>query len=212
LATQTASIDALAALNAEAANLCAADHHQDAIPIFERVLADCQAALGKNHPATLTVAGNLAVTCMAAGWQVLGVRLLTAHLANRANLLGDEDPRTLTARDALAVAHRLAGDIGPALALSIKVTDQRRRILGPTHPDTLTSQMGLALALDAAGDLRRAITLLTTAINDADRAHGPTHTHTIALRECRGAFMMDPGPGLDVHELLTPMTEMDNTV
>ena len=54
--------------------------------------------------------------------------------------------------------------------------------------------MGLALAMVAAADGERAVTLLTAAINDAKQAHGPKHPHTIALLECRGALMMDPGP------------------
>jgi hypothetical protein len=194
LATRDASVDALAALNAEAASMCAADRHQDAITPFEQILVACQATLGKDHVATLTVAGNLAVACVAVGWLDYGIRLLTANLADRARLLGDDDPRTLTARDALAVAHRLAGNVDAALALSMQVADQRQRRLGATHPDTLTSQMGLALALTDAGDVDVAVALLTGAINDAEPAHGPQHTHVIALRECRGAFMMDPGP------------------
>jgi hypothetical protein len=195
LATRDVHIAELAARNAEAARLCAAGRYRDAIARFEGTLVACEAVFGKNHIGTLTVAGNLAVAYVAADMPYYGIKLLTVNLADRARLLGDEDPRTLTARAALAVAHHLAGNDDDALALSTHVTEQRRRRLGPTHPDTLTSQMGLALALAAAGDRERAITLLTTAINAAEQAHGPKHTHTIALRECWGAFMVDPGPG-----------------
>jgi hypothetical protein len=193
LASRSASAEALAALNDDAVALYAAGRHQDAIEPFEQILVACQAAFGRDHIATLTVAGNLAVTCVAVGWLEYGIRLLTANMADRARLLGDENPHTLTARDALAVAHRLAGNVDAALALSMQVADQRRRTLGPVHPDTLASQMGLALALTDAGDGDRAMVLLTATINEAEQAHGPRHPHIVALRECRGAFMMDPG-------------------
>lgn len=193
LATRTVSIEVLAAQNADAARLCAADRYQDAVMPFEETLAVCEAALGRDHPATLTVAGNLAVAYVAAGARDYGIELLTTNLRDRESLFGNDDPRTLTARNALAVAHRLAGNLDAALALSRQVSSQRRRLLGPAHPDTLASVMGLALALAELGDIEGAIRLLSDTIDDAEQSHGPQHSHIIALRECRGAFMMDPG-------------------
>jgi hypothetical protein len=194
-------IDELAARTAEAASLCSVGRYQDAIVPYEEALAACEATFGTDHLATLTVAGNLGVAYVAGGRQRQGIRLLAFNLADRERILGYEDLRTLTARDALAVAHRLAGNVDDALALSTQVTAQRRRRLGPTHPATLTSRMGLALAMEAAADVERAVTLLTAAINDARQAYGPKHLHTTALLECRGALMMDPGPG--------PTTQVD---
>jgi tetratricopeptide (TPR) repeat protein len=177
-------MDKLAALNGEAAGLCAARRYAEAIPLFERALEGCEATLGDRHVATLTVAGNLAVAQVAGGQRRAGMKRLAANLADRARLLGDEDARTLSARDALAVALRLAGDADQAVAVSTRVAEQRRRVLGATHPDTLTSRMGLALALLAAADTERAMSVLTVAMNDAERALGPQHPHTLGLLEC----------------------------
>jgi hypothetical protein len=177
-------MDKLAALNGEAAGLCAARRYAEAIPLFERALEGCEATLGDRHVATLTVAGNLAVAQVAGGQRRAGMKRLAANLADRVRLLGDEDARTLSARDALAVALRLAGDADQAVAVSTRVAEQRRRVLGATHPDTLTSRMGLALALLAAADTERAMSVLTVAMNDAEQALGPQHPHTLGLLEC----------------------------
>ena len=187
----TISDQELVARNADAVCAYEAGRNEDAIDLFTRTLAACQATLGADHLATLTVAGNLAVACVAGGQPRKGIELLEANLADRVRILGKEDPHTLTARDALAVAHRMAGNPHEALALASEVADQRRRTLGPTHLDTLTSQMGLALAIEAAtGDVERAITLLTAAINAAQHVHGPNHTLTVILTDCRGALAL----------------------
>src|SRR5919109_870841 len=89
------------------------------------------------HPDLLTVAGNLAAACSAAGEWRRGLDLMITNLADRVRVLGDDDPRTLTAADALATAYRLAGEVDEAVALSGRVAAERRRVLGSAHPDTL---------------------------------------------------------------------------
>jgi hypothetical protein len=185
------SIHELVARNADAVCAYEAGRDEDAIVLFTQTLAGCHAILGSDHLGTLTVAGNLAVACVAGGQLCKGVELLRANLAARVRILGGEDPRTLTARDALAVALRMSGNHHDAVALSGEVAEQRRRTLGPTHPDTLTSQMGLALAIEAAtGDVERAMTILTAAINAAQQVYGPNHTLTAVLTDCRGALAL----------------------
>ncbi|HYH33503.1 MAG TPA: tetratricopeptide repeat protein [Pseudonocardia sp.] len=169
--------------NADGARLCTAGRASDAVARFEDALAGCLGRLGPDHPATLTVGGNLGAACTSAGQWRRGLELMAGNLSDRVRVFGDDDPRTLTAADALASAYRLAGEVDEALALSGRVTAERRRLLGPAHPDTLVSRMGMALARAAAGDVASAVTLLEAALGDAEQAHhGARHEHTIALR------------------------------
>lgn len=170
--------------NAAAALLFEEQRYDEAIPAFEQALSACRAALGPQHPATLIVAGNLAVARFSAGQHDEGLSFVEANLAARVHILGNEHPDTLTARAALATACRTAGDVTRAVKVAEEVALQRSRQLGGTHPDTLTSRVGLALALAAAGNAGRAKDVLTAALADAELVHGPDHHHTRALGAC----------------------------
>jgi tetratricopeptide (TPR) repeat protein len=174
--------------NDRGAALFAAGRHREAAALFERALDGCRAALGPDHAATLTVAGNLAVAQVAAGQRRRGLKRVADNLADRVRVLGDEHPDTLTARDALAAAHRTQGNVDDAVAVSDRVALQRARTLGPAHPDTLTSRMGLALAHAAAGDVSAAHRLLIAALSDSQETHGPRHPCTALLVECGHAW------------------------
>jgi hypothetical protein len=174
----------LAGCNNDAAASFRSGDHVRATQLFAQTFKGCCAILGMDHPATLTVAGNLGVALIKGSRYGEGLELIIANLADRVRVLGDEDSRTLAARDALAVAYRRAGQINDAVTLSRTVTLQRSQILGPTHPDTLTSRMGLALAAAAAGDAEAAAMEMTAVINDAEQAHGIRHPRTVALLEC----------------------------
>jgi Tfp pilus assembly protein PilF len=181
-------VEEAAARNDHGAALFAEGRYREAAQMFEDALAGCRALLGPEHPATLTVAGNLGVAQVAAGQRRRGLKLVSDNLADRVRVLGDDHPDTLTARDALAAVHRAAGNVDDAIAMSGKVALQRARHLGPTHPDTLTSRMGLALAHMAAGDVSSAHRLLAAALADAEEAYGARHHITQTLLECGQAF------------------------
>ena len=173
-----------AARNAAAVDLFEAGRHDEAVPLFEQSLASCRSTLGREHPDTLTVAGNLAVAYVAAGNRRKGLKLIAGNVDARCAALGDSHPATLTARNALAVAYRVTGDADAALRLAKQVVVQRSRTLGPTHVDTLTSRLGLALALAAVGQRTSAHRLLGSTIADAEAALGYEHEHVAALVAC----------------------------
>ena len=184
------NIHELAARNAQAAALFSSGNAKDAMELFEGALRDCLAVLGRDHLATLTVAGNLGAARVSAGRRRMGIGLIAANLADRSRVLGGEDPRTLTALDALAVAYRLAGHVDDAVELSVQVAAQRTRVLGKAHPDTLTSRMGMVRAQAAAGDMESATKELHAAMFDAEQALPPRHPHLAALLECAEAIGM----------------------
>src|SRR3990170_5197903 len=86
-------VAALAARNADGVSYFAAGRATDAIPRFEDAYEGCLATLGRDHPHTLAVAGNLAAACVAAGEWRRGLDLMAANLADRVRVFGDDDPR-----------------------------------------------------------------------------------------------------------------------
>ena len=81
-----ADLDQLAGANAEAAALYRSGRAKAAVPIFEEVLGHCRSALGPDHPVSLTVEGNLAVSLVTAGKRREGIELMTQNVAERARV------------------------------------------------------------------------------------------------------------------------------
>jgi len=125
------------ASNDAAAEVFNAGRYDEAVPMFEQTLASVRAALGKDHPETMTVAGNLAVAHFAAGNRRRGLKLIVGNVSDRVRVLGDEHPDTLIARGALATAYRVTGDADTAIAISKQLVVQCTRAFGPAYDATL---------------------------------------------------------------------------
>ena len=123
----------------------------EAITLYEQVLADRVRLLGPDHPQTLTSRNNLAYAYRSAGRLDQAIPLYEEVLADRVRLLGDDHPQTLTSRNNLAYAYRSAGRLDQAITLYEEVLADRVRLLGDDHPQTLTSRNNLAGAYKAAG-------------------------------------------------------------
>ena len=123
----------------------------EAITLYEQVLADRVRLLGPDHPQTLTSRNNLAYAYRSAGRLDQAIPLYEEVLADRVRLLGDDHPQTLTSRNNLAGAYRSAGRLDQAITLYEEVLADRVRLLGDDHPQTLTSRNNLAGAYKAAG-------------------------------------------------------------
>jgi tetratricopeptide (TPR) repeat protein len=170
--------------NVAGAQLFQNGNYVEAAQLFEQALGLARASLGPEHPETLRIAGNLAVTRVASGDGRKGVQDILDVIDARVQVLGDQHPDTMTARNALAVASRLTGHPDQAVELGKDVVLQRSRRLGPAHPDTLTSRMGLALALAAAGETASAQEFLGSTLEAAEEALGDEHPHLAALVQC----------------------------
>ena len=125
----------------------------EAIPLFEQVLADMRRVLGDNHPDTLTSRNNLAGAYYSAGRLDEAIPLFEQVAADSTRILGDDHPQTLTSRNNLAYAYQAAGRLDEAIPLYEQVLADRMRVLGDNHPQTLTSRNNLASTYQAAGRL-----------------------------------------------------------
>ena len=154
----------------------------EAIPLYEQVLADSVRLLGDNHPHTLAFCHNLAGAYQAAGRLGEALPLYEEVLADSVRLLGDNHPDTLASRNNLASAYQQAGRLEEALPLYEEVLADRARVLGDNHPDTLASRNNLADAYQAASRLDEAIVLFEGVLADHVRVLGPDHPHTLTSR------------------------------
>jgi len=183
----------LASRNNLAGAYQAAGRLDEAIPLYEQVLADRMRVLGPDHPHTLTFRNNLAGAYQAAGRLDEAIPLYEQVLADRMRVLGDNHPHTLTSRNNLAYAYQAAGRLDEAIPLYEQVAADSTRVLGPDHPDTLTSRNNLAGAYQEAGRVDAAITRFEEVLADHLRVLGPDHPHTLASRNNLAAAYLAAG-------------------
>jgi len=79
----------------------AAGRLDQAIPLYQRTLADAERVLGADHPDTLTSRNNLAGAYESAGRLDQAIPLYERTLADRERVLGADHPQTLTSRNNL---------------------------------------------------------------------------------------------------------------
>ena len=97
--------DTLTARNNLADAYVSAGRLDEAIPLFERTLADHERVLGADHPDTLTSRHNLAGAYVSAGRLGEAIPLFERTLADRERVLGADHPDTLASRNNLADAY-----------------------------------------------------------------------------------------------------------
>ena len=154
----------------------------EAIELYERVLADQKWVLGPDHPNTLTTRSNLAGAYRSVGRFDEAIELFEWVLADRVRVLGPDHPKTLTTCNNLAVAYHSAGRFDEAIELYERVLADQERVLGPDHPDTLITRNNLAGAYHSAGRFDEAIELYERVLADQERVLGPDHPDTLATR------------------------------
>ena len=89
----------------------------EAVPLYERTLADSERVLGPDHPDTLASRNNLATTCWSAGKLKRAIDLFERNLAEAMRVLGPGHPNTRLSRKNLAAAYRAVGRDEDAAAL-----------------------------------------------------------------------------------------------
>ena len=172
----------LASRNNLAGAYYSAGRLDEAIPLYEQVLADRTHIFGLDHPNTLTARNNLAYAYRGAGRLGEAIPLYEQTLADSVRVLGEGHPHTLTSRNNLAYTYRGAGRLGEAIPLYEEVLADRVRVLGEGHPHTLASRGNLAGAYRAAGRLGEAIPLFEEVLADSVRVLGEGHPQTLISR------------------------------
>jgi tetratricopeptide (TPR) repeat protein len=160
----------------------AAGRPAEAIPWFERIVADRAAALGPDHPGRAAARRELGHALVTADQRTAAVTVLKGAIADCERALGPDHPDTLSARDELAAAYRAAGQFGDAIPLYRRTLTDRERSQGAKHPDTMTTRQQLADTYLADGRLKDALSNYKRVLAERERVLGPDHPDTIATR------------------------------
>jgi tetratricopeptide (TPR) repeat protein len=152
-----------------------------------------KAALGPEHPDTLTGMNGLAAAYHAAGKLDLALPLFEQTLKLRQATLGPEHPLTLLSMNNLAVAYKAAGKLDLAVPLFEKRLKLRQAKLGPDHPDTLSTMDNLAAAYWGLNRLDQSIPLLERTLQLRQKRLGRQHPDTLRTVANLGVTYKDVG-------------------
>ena len=166
-----------------------AGRFDEAIPLYEKALADSVRVRGDDHPDVLGARNNLAVAYRVMGRLSEAIALFEEVVADSVRVLGPDRPHTLASRGNLAVAYQEEGRLNEAIPLFEEVVADSVRVLGPDHPHTLVSRYNLAGAYREEGCLDKAIPLYEGVLADRVRILGADHPHTLVSRiDLAGAY------------------------
>lgn len=180
---------ALEGANAIAQAYGSAGRFDEAIPLYEKALADSARVRGDDHPDVLGARNNLAVAYRVMGRLSEAIALFEEVVADSVRVLGPDRPHTLASRGNLAVAYQEEGRLNEAIPLFEEVVADSVRVLGPDHPHTLVSRYNLAGAYREEGCLDKAIPLYEGVLADRVRILGADHPHTLVSRiDLAGAY------------------------
>lgn len=189
LGTITSDEVALEGTNAIAQAYGSAGRFDEAIPLYEKALADSARVRGDDHPDVLGARNNLAVAYRVMGRLSEAIALFEEVVADSVRVLGPDRPHTLASRGNLAVAYQEEGRLNEAIPLFEEVVADSVRVLGPDHPHTLVSRYNLAGAYREEGCLDKAIPLYEGVLADRVRILGADHPHTLVSRiDLAGAY------------------------
>jgi serine/threonine protein kinase len=150
-----------------------------AIGLFTKARATLAAGLGADHPDTLAVMNNLALSYAAAGRNDRALPLLEETVALRRAKLGADHTDTLVSMTNLANRYAAAGQLDRALKLREETLALRKAKFGTDHPDTIKGMNNLAISYNAAGRADRAIALHQEALALMKAKLGPDHPDTL---------------------------------
>ena len=173
---------ALEGTNAIAQAYGSAGRFDEAIPLYEKALADSARVRGDDHPDVLGARNNLAVAYRVMGRLSEAIALFEEVVADSVRVLGPDRPHTLASRGNLAVAYQEEGRLNEAIPLFEEVVADSVRVLGPDHPHTLVSRYNLAGAYREEGCLDKATTLFEGVLADHARILGDDHPLTFTAR------------------------------
>ena len=152
---------------------------QLAEPHLARAFELRHAALGDEHPDTISAMSNLAVAYHEQGRFDDAGPLLEKVLEDRKRVLGEEHANTLQSANNLALSHIERGLYQEAEPLLQQALEGQRRTLGREHEDTLYSMHNLAYLYRNQGRFEEAEPLLREALDVLRPTKGEDHPDTI---------------------------------
>jgi tetratricopeptide (TPR) repeat protein len=163
-----------------AAAYLAAGNAAEAVPWYQRALAEPDRDLAPGHPAIASARVGLARALIAAGQPADAVSVLLQAVSECEQYRGPGHPDTLGARDELAASYQATGDAAAASRLLARSLADRERLQGPRDPQTMATRDRLAAACLAEGKTKDAVSHYKRALGDRQKVLGGDHPDTLA--------------------------------
>ncbi|KAK6706715.1 hypothetical protein SNK05_010594 [Fusarium graminearum] len=165
----------------------------DAAISQREVLEKRQRILGDEHPDTIRVMNNLAITLGNQGKLDEAASMMKEVLEKRQRILGDKHPDTISAMSNLANTLGDQGKLDEAVSMKKEVLEKRQRILGDKHPDTIRAMNNLAATLGNQGKLDEAVSMKKEVLKKMQRILGDEHPDTITAMNNLAITLGDQG-------------------
>jgi tetratricopeptide (TPR) repeat protein len=175
--------DSLVASDHLASAFLTAGRAAEALPWFQRVLADRAAQLGSEHPARIAFEMQFGRALIAAGRPREAAAVLDRAFRASEQARGADDLDTLDALDALADACLAAGEVTDAIRLYRRVLADRERVQGAADPQTLASCQKLGDVYLGSKKFKEALANYKRVVEGRERSLGPVHPATIEARD-----------------------------
>lgn len=175
--------ESLAASDHLAGAFLAAGRSAEALPWFQRVLADRTNQLGPDHPASIAFEMSFGKALIAAGRPRDAATVLDRAFRANEKARGSDDIDTLDTLDTLADACLAAGETTDAIRLYRRVLAERERVQGPVGPQTLDSCQKLGDVYLRSKKFKEALANYKRVVEGREQALGPVHPTTIEARD-----------------------------
>ncbi|CUA67887.1 Kinesin light chain [Rhizoctonia solani] len=153
----------------------------DMADLQRKMLSSNEHLLGKEHPDTLALMHDLAITYCNGKQLKSASDIFRPLYGSRRKLLGQEHPTTLITMHYLAVTYTDLGRLGEAEALHRQLLPIRKRVLGSEHVDTLRTMQYLAVTCGNLGKLTDARDLYEEMLPIRRRKLGDDHDATVLV-------------------------------
>ena len=152
-----------------------------------------RAALGDEHPTTLTSIDNKARLLKSMGRFAEAKEHFREALEGRRRALGEDDPDTFTSINNMGFVLEAMGELIEAEAYFREALAGRRKVLGNDHPDTLESIHNMGFLLKSMGRLAEAKQLQSEALEGCRRVLGDDHPGTLTSITAMGMLLKSMG-------------------
>jgi tetratricopeptide (TPR) repeat protein len=168
---------------------------------FQEAVQILRKELGDEHPFTLIMMDNLALTYKGDNRWKEAEELNVQVMEMRKRVLDDEHPDMLISMGNLALTYWNQGRRKEAKELQTQVMEVRKRVLGDEHPDTLTSMGNLASTYRDLGRWKEAEELQIQVMGARKRVLGDEHSDTLTSIANLALMYSDQGRWMEAEEL-----------
>jgi tetratricopeptide (TPR) repeat protein len=167
--------------------------YSSARPLFERVLAIREKALGSDHPETARALNNLGGLLDSQSNLAAARPHYERALAINEKALGSDHPDTARTLNNLGALLRAQGDLTGARRYYERALGINEKAQGPDHPETAMNLSNLGTLLRTQGDLAGARPYYERALAINEKARGPDHPDTATSLNNLGALLDTKG-------------------